>query len=239
MCYPSELTRTSLLSLPRLVRARGCVNGSFFFSPIPTLCLIPGSRPLIPPRTSLVTLEVPSRFHSEPEDFPTLTGFRAARLFSSRLALHLRRCLFNGGRGLHALGGRGAPTTWNIWRNWAYSLSAWGQQLHCSSIPQSKCAASSPSSQAASDALSSHFGAVTPTGHGAMSWLTWWARLVHVPSCMPAHQTCPGPRRQNRDRPPVRVLLGPAIWFTSLIYLIAHKLTYGLNRFRQSSKTSS
>lgn len=43
---------------------------------------------------------------------------------------------------------------------------------------------------------------VLPPGPGlgalsaVLSCLTWWAWLVHIPSCMPAHQT--GPRRQKK-----------------------------------------
>jgi hypothetical protein len=52
-----------------------------------------------------------------------------------------------------------------------------------------------------SGCLTSRFGVAAPFGLGVMSWLTWWACLVHIPSCMPAHQTGPGPRRQTRTLP--------------------------------------
>ena len=50
----------------------------------------------------------------------------------------------------------------------------------------------------------SYFGAAAQTGFGAMSWLTGWALPMHIPSCMPAHQTGPGPRRQKPDCSPLK-----------------------------------
>lgn len=205
---PSELVRELTPTTPnhRIPRAsRRCVRALFPLPEFSHLSLIPSlelshlhersrswflrDKPFPPPTPSDVL------------DFPTpSTRFRATIAnfpYSSRPAPHPGCGFGNSGKKLHALGGLAAAE--------ALARHVPEDRQLLMRLHAMRCAARVPSVPAPILGClwprPFRFGAVAPTRLGVMSWLTRWAWLVHIPSCMPAHQTGPGSKAPKGTPP--------------------------------------